>query len=55
VTQRPAEPCSGCARGAHAERKVERAVELLRVWASGRDAVLAKASAKLVRQLQETP
>lgn len=53
--QAPLFECEGCVRGAHAERQVTRALELLRVWAAGRDVVLAKAAAKLVRQLLEEP
>lgn len=42
-----------CPVEAHAARKLAELERLMTVWARGRDVVLAKASAKVLRQLAE--
>lgn len=48
-----AEPCMGCWRSEHAQRKMERLEELMREWARCDDEALAKAAAKVARLLTE--
>lgn len=50
---RPPEPCMGCARAARAVRKLDQLERLMAVWARGRDVVLGKAAAKVLRRLME--
>ncbi len=45
----------GVVRAAHAQRKLQRLERLMEIWANGNDVVLAKAAAKVLRQLSEEP
>lgn len=53
MSRKPPEPCMGCARSEHDRRKLEELENLMARWARGNDLVLAKAAAKVLRQLTE--